>query len=602
MRAFFIDIRRAGCEDINIILDNVGKGDIVKTIDYISTWTFLDGYRGKEFQGKWPNVKEMFHISALRYPDNHCFRAFSPKEERFTYTEAERKIRSVAAALMADGVKKGDKIGVSGKNSPEWAIAYFAVIYAGAIVVPLDYLLKDAEMERLIQFGGVSRLFIDDERIRNIDKDGTLLERKYSLEPGSDYQFVLDMEGEYADPERADGQDIAAILFTSGTTGTPKGVMLSHENLVADTYLAQSNMEIYSTDVFYAILPIHHAYTMLAVLFEAMSVGAEVVFGKKLVVSQILKELKLGKVTMFLAVPMLFNKMIGALMSGVRKKGVVVYGLIRAMMGISGFLKKLLGVNLGKKMFGFLLSKLSLESNRICICGGGPLPASTFRMFNELGIDFVQGYGLTETSPITHLNPVAAYRETSVGKKIKECEVRIVDPDSDGNGTIYIKGPMVMKGYYNNEEATREVLSEDGWLNTGDVGHQDEDGYLYLTGRAKNVIVTEGGKNVFPEEIEDRYQLYSEIEQCCVIGFIKNKERQAEGIQMIIVPSEDYMKSVGGDKAAAEKHMNEIVAEVNRTLQQYKRVEKVTVAYEALPMTSTKKIKRKEAAALYGGR
>ena len=457
-------------------------------------------------------------------------------------------------------------------------------------------------MERLIQFGGVSRLFIDDERIRNIDKDGTLLERKYSLEPGSDYQFVLDMEGEYTDPERADGQDIAAILFTSGTTGTPKGVMLSHENLVADTYLAQSNMEIYSTDVFYAILPIHHAYTMLAVLFEAMSVGAEVVFGKKLVVSQILKELKLGKVTMFLAVPMLFNKMIGALMSGVRLIGVVVYGLIRAMMGISGFLKKLLGVNLGKKMFGFLLSKLSLENNRICICGGGPLPASTFRMFNELGIDFVQGYGLTEASPITHVNPVEAYRITSVGKKFPMEEVKIIDPDSDGNGVICIKGPMVMKGYYNNEEATREVLSEDGWLNTGDVGHQDEDGYLYLTGRAKNVIVTEGGKNVFPEEIEDRYQLYSEIEQCCVIGFIKNKERQAEGIQMIIVPSEDYMKSVGGDKAAAEKHMNEIVAEVNRTLQQYKRVEKVTVAYEALPMTSTKKIKRKEAAALYGGR
>ena len=571
----------------------------MKTIDYVNTWSFLDEYRGKEFQGSWPNVKEMFHISVLRYPDNHCLRAFSPKEECFTYREAEERIKAVAAALMESGVKKGDKIGVSGKNSPEWAIAYFGIIYAGAIVVPLDYLLKDAEMEHLMAFGGVSRLFIDVERIDSIDKDGTLGITKYSLEPGSSYPFVLDMDGHYAEPERAEGSDIAAILFTSGTTGTPKGVMLTHDNLVSDNYLAQSNMRIYPTDVFYAILPIHHAYTMLAVLYEAMGVGAEVVFGKKLVVSQILRELKEGQVTMFLAVPMLFNKMIAALMNGVRKKGIAVYGLIRALMGLSGLLKKIFGINVGKRMFGFLLRKLSLESNRICICGGGPLPASTFKMFNELGIDFVQGYGLTETSPITHLNPVEAYRETSVGKKIKECEVRIVDPDSDGNGTIYIKGPMVMKGYYNNPEATAEVLSDDGWLNTGDVGHEDGDGYLYLTGRAKNVIVTEGGKNVFPEEIEDHFQLYDEIEQVCIIGYELDKSMKSEGIRLIAYPADPLRKSSGGDRAAVEKRINEIVSEVNKELQPYKKITKVTVADEPLPMTSTKKVKRFEVKAKF---
>ena len=571
----------------------------MKTIDYVNTWSFLDEYRGKEFQGKWPNVKEMFHISVLRYPDNNCLRAFAPKEERFTYREAEERIKAVAAALMESGVKKGDKIGVSGKNSPEWAIAYFGVIYAGAIVVPLDYLLKDGEMEHLMSFGGVSRLFIDAERIDSIDKDGSLGITKYSLEPGSSYPFVLDMNGTYVEPERADGSDIAAILFTSGTTGTPKGVMLTHDNLVSDNYLAQSNMRIYSTDVFYAILPIHHAYTMLAVLYEAMGVGAEVVFGKKLVVSQILRELKEGQVTMFLAVPMLFNKMIAALMNGVRKKGIVLYGIIRALMGLSGVLKKILGINVGKRMFGFLLRKLSLESNRICICGGGPLPASTFKMFNELGIDFVQGYGLTETSPITHLNPVDAYRETSVGKKIKECEVRIVDPDSDGNGSIYIKGPMVMKGYYNNPEATAEVLSADGWLNTGDVGHEDGDGYLYLTGRAKNVIVTEGGKNVFPEEIEDHFQLYDEIDQVCIIGYELDKSMKSEGIRLIAYPADSLRKSLNGDAAAIEKRINEIVSEVNKELQSYKKITKVTIADEPLPMTSTKKVKRFEVKAKF---
>ena len=563
-------------------------------------WRFLDEFRGKEFEGEWPNIKKMFHISCLRYPDNLCFHVFSPKEEKFTYREAEKKIKEVSYFLLSEGVKKGDKIAVSGKNSPEWAIAYLGIIYAGAIVVPLDYALNDQEMNYLMAFGGVSRLFIDKERIGKIDQDGSVgLKAIYSLEPSEDNVFVLDMNGPEAEGEEADVKETAAILFTSGTTGTPKGVMLSHENLVSDCYLAQGNMNIYPTDVFYAILPIHHAYTMLAVFFESFSVGAATVFGKKLVVSQILKELKEGHVTMFLAVPMLFNKMIAALMAGVRKKGAAVYGLIRAMMGFSGFVKKVFGINIGKKMFGFLLRNLSLEENRICICGGGPLPASTFKMFNELGIDFVQGYGLTETSPITHLNPTEAYIETSVGRKIPGCEVKIVDPDSEGNGTIYIKGSMVMQGYYNNKEATEEVLSSDGWLNTGDVGHQDSDGYLYLTGRAKSVIVTEGGKNVFPEEIEDHFQLYDDIEQVCVIGYLIDKAMKSEGIRVIIYPSKKYSDSVGGDKSIIEKHMNEIVSEVNKELQSYKKITKITVTDTPMPMTSTKKIKRFEVRTMY---
>ena len=561
-------------------------------------WNFLDEYRGKEFEGRWPNVKTMFHISVLRYPDNNCFRAFSPKEITFTYREAEKKIKEVSYYLLSQGVKKGDKIAVSGKNSPEWAIAYLGIIYAGCIVVPLDILLKDSEMETLMRFGGVSRLFIDADRIENIDKDGSVgLVERLSLEPSENYRYVLDLNGEEREGYEVASSDIAAILFTSGTTGTPKGVMLTNENLVADCYLAQGNMNIYSTDVFYAILPIHHAYTMLAVMYESFSVGACTVFGKKLVVTQILKELKEGKVTMFLAVPMLFNKMIAALMAGVRKKGIFVYGLIRFLMGISGAIKKMFGVNIGKKIFGFLLKNLSLENNRICICGGGPLPASTFKMFNQLGIDFVQGYGLTETSPITHLNPTYAYIESSVGKAIPECQVKIVDPDEEGNGTIFIKGPMVMKGYYNNEEATNEVLS-DGWLNTGDVGHEDQNHYLYLTGRAKSVIVTDGGKNVFPEEIEDHFQLYDEIDQICIIGYLVNKETKAEGIRAIIYPSASAKKSYG-DEDKLKARMNEIISEVNRELQSYKKITRMDISASPLPMTSTKKIKRNEVVKLF---
>ena len=557
-------------------------------------YAFLEEYRGKVFSGKWPTVVEMFDISVSRFGERPCFTAFHPKELHMSYNEVHEKVVQIANYLNATGVKKGDKIAVSGKNSPEWAVAYLAVLYAGAIVVPLDITYNDTDMETLMAFGGVSRIFIDADRIENIGtKTGKLsLVEKYCLEPNSksySYLFDLKAEGSYH-AEKSSEDEVAAILFTSGTTGVPKGVQLTHSNLVSDCYLAQRLMKLYPEDVFYAILPLHHAYTMLAVFFETISCGASCVFGKRLVVPQVLKELKMGKVTMFLAVPLLFNKLLSALMNGVREKGIVVYGLIRGLMGISGFLKKVFHIKVGKKWFDFLLKKLSLENARICICGGGPLPPSTFKMFNELGIDFVQGYGLTETSPITHLNPVEAYNEASVGHHIPEVEVKIVDPDSEGNGVIYVRGPVVMKGYYNNEEATKEVLSEDGWLNTGDVGYQ-KDGYLFLTGRAKNVIVTEGGKNVFPEEIEDHFQLHYDVDQICVCGYTLNAKEKSEGIAAIIYPSADCAKAHPDD---LEAHINSIVMTVNRELQSYKKITKVIIAKEPLAMTSTKKVKRFE--------
>ena len=563
-------------------------------------WDFLDDYRGKEFDGRWPNVKTMFHISVMRYPKNDCFKAFSPKTISFTYEEAEKKIKEISYYLLSLGVKKGDKIAVSGKNSPQWALSYLAIIYSGCIVVPLDIQLKDSEMETFLRFGDVRCLFIDHDRIDNIDLDGSVgLIEKISLEPCDDgYKYVLDLNGPEREGFEAKSDEVAAILFTSGTTGTPKGVMLTNDNLVADCYLAQGNITFYPDDVFYAILPIHHSYTMLAVMFESFSVGACTVFGKKLVVSQILKELRDGRVTQFLAVPMLFNKMIAALMQGVRKKGIIVYGIIRFLMTLSGAIKKVFNINIGKRLFKFLLKQLSMENIRTCICGGGPLPASTFKMFNQLGVNFVQGYGLTETSPVTHLNPTYAYIESSVGKALPECQVKIVNPDSDGNGEIYIKGPMVMKGYYKNEEATKEVLSADGWLNTGDIGHTDDKDYLYLTGRAKSVIVTDGGKNVFPEEIEDHFQLYDEIDQICIIGYLQNKETKAEGVRAIIYPSDAARKTYKSEDDLKKK-LNEIISEVNKDLQSYKKITRVDISSSPLPMTSTKKIKRNEVVKLF---
>ena len=556
-------------------------------------WDFLDKYRGDVFEGRWPTLDKVFDITTSRYPDNKCFTAFAPKEFTLTYSEAQKKILDVAHYLVEKGITKGTKVGVTGKNSPEWAVAYLAALYAGAIIVPLDYQLSDKEIDFLLEFSEVKFLFIDHERIDAIDKENKIgLIEKVSLEEnGANYIFNLKASKKQKFPKNSE-EDLAAILFTSGTTGNPKGVMLTHSNLVSDCYLSQAHLSVYPTDVFYALLPIHHSYTMLAVFIEAISVGSEIVFGKKLIVSQILKELKKGEVTMFLAVPMLFNKMLKGLMNGIREKGIVVYALIRFLMSISGLIKKVFKVNPGHKMFKSILAKLSMDNIRICISGGGPLPASTFKLFNQLGIDFVQGYGLTETSPIITLNPVDAYIETSVGKIVPETEMKIINPDSRNIGEIAVRGPMVMQGYYKNQEATDEVLDKDGWLYTGDAGYIDANNYVYLTGRQKSLIVTDGGKNVFPEEIEDMFQLYDEIEQICVLGFIEDKKTQAEGIRVIIYPTDAFNDSVEGKDEKVKEHMQSVVDKVNKELLPYKRITRVTIAKKPMEMTSTKKIKR----------
>jgi len=565
----------------------------------VRPWDFLAEYRGTVFTGEWPTIPEMFDITCKRHPERRCFTAFSPEEITLTYAQAHKKVLEVAGYLQGVGIAYGSKVAVTGKNSPEWAIAYLAILYAGATVVPLDYQLKDEEIEFLMKFAGVERMFIDSERIDDIDGGKVGLKEKIALESGHP-DYIFNKIGTYdAKAKRASESDLAAILFTSGTTGNPKGVMLTHSNLVSDCYLAQDLLEVLSTDVFYALLPIHHSYTMLAVFIEAISVGAEIVFGKKLIVTQILKELKRGNVTMFLAVPMLFNKMLKGLMNGIKEKGAVVYGIIRFLMSISGMIKKLSKRNPGHKMFNGLLAKLSLDKIRICICGGGPLPASTFKMFNQLGIDFVQGYGLTETSPIVTLNPIDAYIETSVGKVLPRTQMRIIDADEKGIGEIAIKGPMVMQGYYKNSEATAEVFDEDGWLKTGDVGYLDAGNYLYLTGRKKSLIVTEGGKNVFPEEIEDEFQLFDEIDQICVLGYVLDAKMKTEGVRALIHPSDKYVEEMSKKftdstqcKSEMEKHMQEIVDKVNKDLLPYKRISKVDIVDEPFEMSSTKKIKR----------
>ena len=559
-------------------------------------WAFLDAWRGKAFKGEWPTLPEMFRISVERFGNRPCFTVFEPDKNTLTYSQVLDNVEKLAQWLYEHGIRKGDKIAVSGKNSPEWATVYLAAGFAGATIVPIDYALHEKEVENLLNTAKPKMFFVDEEKYEYFS--GKI--ESYSLSRKYPDLYVYNLKPSApCTPDMPEEKDLAAILFTSGTTGTPKGVMLTHQNLVADCYIAQTNLNIFETDVFYALLPIHHSYTMLAVFIEAVSVGAEIVFGKSMAVSKMLKELREGKITMLLGVPLLFNKLLAGILKGIKDKGVVVYGIMRFLMGLSYIIKKVFRVNPGKKLFKPVLEKASINSLRIAICGGGPLAASVFKVYNEMGIDFIQGYGLTETSPIIALNPKEHFKIESVGKHFAPwMEMRIDNPDENGIGEVQVKGPMVMQGYYNMPEETAAVFTQDGWFKTGDLGKLDSEGYLYLAGRAKNMIVTEGGKNVFPEEIENAFQLYTDIDQITVQGYIMDETTKSEGIEALIYPSDDLFKRLNimrGDTISQDKVLSTIqdqVNKVNKDLQPYARISKVTLLDKPLEMTTTKKVKR----------
>ena len=558
-----------------------------------TTWDYLDYYRGREFEGQWPNISQLMHITTLRYPYNDCFQSFDKYGMLLTFKQAEDIAIRIAKVLKELGITKHSHVAVSGKNSVQWALAFLSIMYVGAVAVPLDNTLHENEVKNLVEFGDIDWFFGDPDRLSYVKENCTHI---FSLTPNCDFAtYILDLTPVNTDSTYSvytpNGSDLAVIMFTSGTTGNPKGVMLSHENLVSCCFKTRMYISCTVNDVFYAVLPIHHAYTFQADFMQIISLGCKLVFGQKFIPSQIFKDVKDGGVTMFITVPLLFNKMLKSIQNEVKKKSSIVYLFFNMLLSFSGFLRDVFHINIGKKIFKGILRKLSLTNIHVCISGGGPLPVKTSRFFYCMGLNFIQGYGSTETSPISHLNPVDAFRSKSVGKLLPTLEHKIINPDSDGNGELLVRGSTVMQGYYKNPEATKEVIS-DGWYNTGDVGYIDSDDYFYLTGRAKNMIVLEGGKNVFPEEIEDLFQLYTELDQVCIIDYRTDSDTDSIGIKLLAYPSDTFRQKYKNNMNDLEKDVWKMVYEVNKQLQSYKKITALEILNEPLKTTSTRKIKR----------
>lgn len=562
---------------------------------YEENWDYYDQFRPKFVKDKFPTIPEIFHVSAEAYPDKVAFKQHTPEDISFTYKQAEDEVARIANWLVNEGVKHGDKVGLTGKNSIYWALAYLAGSEIGATMVPIDYQLEIDNIVKLMDFAGVKVAFADKEKYDELKNSKSSIKNWVSLAPEKD-NYIMDIKAKkekaYTSPVM---NDLAAILFTSGTTGNEKGVMLRHESFSSDALQAGNRMFLRGAyeDVWYALLPLHHSYCFTAVFLESMLHGSTCIFAPGLSVGQMMKDLNQGKVTMVMGIPLLYNKILKGLMKQVRSKGLFVHIFVGAMMRWSGLLKKLFNVNVGKKIFKSLLQKANLYQVKYLICGAGPLAPETFLRYQQLGLDFVQGYGMTETSPISTLNPTFHFKIKSVGKKFPFIDMKILHPDSDGIGEIAIKGNICCEGYYKNEEATNELFTEDGFLKTGDLGYMDKEDYLYLTGRAKSLIVTEGGKNVFPEEIEDHFQLFQEIEQVLVKGYIADAKNKIEGIEAVFYPNEEHYKEQGVfNSDRVKQDIIHAVKVVNKELMAYKKITRVRIIDKPMEMTTTKKIKR----------
>lgn len=579
-------------------------------VDSKLPWSYLEDFRGKDFTGDWPTFPELLRIQVKRNGSRPFLTDFDGPhgtKQSYTYQQVLENVEKLAKWMISNGLKKGDRVAVMGKNSPEWVVVYLATLFASGIIIPVDNGLHEPDVINVVNTAEPSFVFCDDEKAPFYNNNFPSL-KTFSLNSADKdtYIYKLSAPNDVAYNEPATENDTAAILFTSGTTGKPKGVMLSHKNLISDGYIAQMNFNHYNTDVFYALLPIHHAYTMQAAFINPLESGASIVFGKSMAVSKMLKELKEGKITVMLGVPLLYNKLLAGIRKGIKAKGPVVAGILTFASAISFIVKKVLHVNIGKRLFKPVLEQASIYTIRTAISGGGPLAASVCRQYNAMGIDFIQGYGLTETSPIIALNPVEHFKIQSVGKDFSPYEdIKIIDKEKviskkgvEEVGEIVIKGPMVMQGYYKMPEETKAMFTEDGYLKTGDLGWMDKDRYLMLCGRAKNLIVTSGGKNVYPEEIEDAFQLYDDVQQITVRGYYSDDDKTSEEIEALIYPSDDLYKRLGferNNEFVQEEVLEAIqktVNKVNKTFQSYSQISKVTLLKEPLEMTTSQKVKR----------
>ena len=557
------------------------------------------------------DLKHMLNTSVELYADNVAFRQRFEKDKPFreiTYREALDTVNGLGTALIAHGLK-GKRISVIGENCYQWATSYLAAACGTGVVVPLDKELSAEELKQLVIEADVSAVLFAkkyEKMFKEMMASGdtglkvlvnfspadqcgegvfsweNLVEEGKKLVESGDRSFI-DAEI-YAD-------EMSVLLFTSGTTGIAKGVMLSHRNICEDLMSAPTILNVNTWDIFFSVLPVHHTYECTCGFLMPLYKGASIAYCEGL--KYIVKNLAEVQPTMILAVPLIFESLYNNIMKNVRKQG--KEGLVRKVLALNKVTKKV-GLDLNKLLLKDIL-KVFGGRMRVLISGGAAIDPAILQFFNDLGFISVQGYGLTECAPMAALNPDnhKYMRNSSVGHILPGMEVKIEDKNEDGVGEICLKGPNVMMGYYNMPEETAKVI-KDGWFHTGDLGYVDDEGFIYITGRKKNVIITANGKNVFPEELE-YYLGRSSMVSESMVWAQEDESGQDTVIVATIKPDMEEVETAIGKEAAAdaeqvEKLLWTEVDKINEGLPFFKKIKKITVRREEFEKTTGKKIKR----------
>lgn len=552
------------------------------------------------------DIREAMLNAVEKYPTNNAFIIKENingqvKYKNITYKKMQEDINCLGTALIHLGLKD-KRVAIISPNRYEWAVCYLAVLNGVGVVVPLDKSLPHGELESLLQRSKADAVVFskDYEDTMNEIKshENSSIANYISMDRNEDGEFLsltklielgkslLD-EGnkEYLQAE-IDSEKMSIILFTSGTTSVSKAVMLSHKNIVSNINSLNTIVKVYSTDVNIAFLPLHHTFGSTGLLFF-LSNGVTNVFCDGL--RHVQKNLQEYKVSVFVAVPLLLEAMHKKIIKEVEKQG--KQNTVKMGKVISKLLLKI-GIDVRRKLFKDIINKLG-GNIRMVVSGAAGIDRTVAEDFNDFGIRTIQGYGLTETSPVLIAENDRNIKYGSVGFPIKDVEIKIDNPNEQGIGEIIAKGPNVMLGYYENEEATKEVLV-DGWFHTGDLGYVDKQGYVFITGRKKNVIVMKNGKNIYPEELEILIAKLPYVEENMVFGIPTKDDDLDLAVKIVYNKEVVEEKYVGKTKEELKEIIWKDIKQINKTMPPYKYIRELIITDEPMIKTTTQKIKRFE--------
>lgn len=532
---------------------------------------------------------------AVQIKDGNSFRFFS-------YLELGKRTADTAYSLKKIGIERGDRVVIFSESRPEWSIAFFGIVSCAGIVVPMDIKLSDAEIEFILNDSGTKCIFVSKKLLETILRVKPKLNQLRSIicldEVTQEGILLLEdfrvPENEIAHRD-IQPDDTALIVYTSGTIGVAKGVEITYKNLLFEVMSIHNYLHFSPEDNFLSILPLNHLLELTGGLIAPLYAGACITYCDSLKPPVLMKLMQETKTTMMICVPLVLKMFDSGIMKKIEDMKPGKKKMFYRMLGLSRFLLNF-NIHVGRLLFRPLHKQLGGHL-KCFVSGGAPLDPHVEEDFHALGFNVLQGYGLTETSPVLTVNTFTERKYTSVGIPLKGVEIKIVkNQPRDHEGEIIVRGPNVMRGYYKNKEKTDEVL-KDGWLYTGDIGYLDDDGFLYITGRLKNMIVLGGGKKVFPEEIEEVMSKSKFIKEMCVVGKKATSGLKAgtEEVFAVVVPNIDEFNEE--EKQNKELIENKISSEINRlseNLAEYKKISEFMLYFDELPKTSTKKVKRKE--------